>query len=91
MEKTETSARLNIPIDILRGENPTDIVQQDHPATRRVPKPMLNFKSFQPASSVIAGFKPMHMICKDLFAIDGVANMPFAEQYCTLAQPIRRV
>lgn len=39
-----------------RGETPV-IVRQNHRAVKRVTKPMLNFKSFQAAKSVLAGIE----------------------------------
>jgi hypothetical protein len=48
-----------------------DIVEQDHRAIKRVTRPMLNFKSFRCAGSVLAGVELMHMIRKGQFVIDG--------------------
>ena len=41
-----------------------NIVEQDHRAIKRVTRPMLNFKSFRAAKSVLAGIELMHMIRK---------------------------
>jgi len=49
-----------------------NIVEQDHRAIKRVTRPMLNFKSFRSAGSLLAGIELMHMIRKGQFAIDGV-------------------
>lgn len=43
---------------------PNNIVEQDHRAIKRVARPMLNFKSFQAARSVLAGVEFIHMIRK---------------------------
>ncbi|WP_422583101.1 hypothetical protein [Polaromonas sp.] len=41
-----------------RGETPVPvIVRQDHRAVKRVTKPMLNFKLFQAAKSVLVGIE----------------------------------
>ena len=48
-------------------------------------EPMLNFKSFRAAGSVLAGIELIHMIRKGQFAIDGVEAMSFADQFSTLA------
>ena len=68
-----------------------NIVKQDHRAIKRVTRPMLNFKSFRSASSVLAGVELMHMILKSQFAIDGADEMSFADQFYALAGKIRPV
>jgi len=52
------------------------IVEQDHCLIKRVTKPMLNFKSFHCAGSLIAGIELIHMIRKDQFAMDRTMMMP---------------
>ena len=41
-----------------------NIDEQDHPAIKRIVRPMLGFKSFRCASSLLAGIETMHMIKK---------------------------
>ena len=41
-----------------------NIVKQDHRAIKRIVRPMLGFKSFRCASSLLAGVETMHMIKK---------------------------
>ena len=41
-------------------------VEQDHRAIKRVTKPMLNFKSFHAARSVLAGVELMHTVRRRL-------------------------
>ena len=41
-----------------------NIVEQDHRAIKHVTKPMLNFKSFRSAGSVLAGIELTHIIRK---------------------------
>jgi putative transposase len=62
-----------------------NIVEQDHRAIKRVTRPMLGFKSFRAASSVLAGVELMHMIRKGQFVIDGTTPMSFADQFYALA------
>lgn len=57
----------------------------------RVTKPMLNFKLFRSASSMLAGIELMHMIRKGQFGIDGADAMPFVDQFFTLAGMVRPV
>jgi putative transposase len=68
-----------------------NIVEQDHRAIKRVTRPMLNFKSFRAAASVLAGIELMHMIRKGQFAIDGAEGMSSADQFFALAGMIRSV
>ena len=62
-----------------------NIVEQDHRAIKRVTRPMLNFKSFRSASSVLAGIELINMIRKGQFAIDAADAMSFADQFSVLA------
>ncbi len=68
-----------------------NIVEQDHRAIKRVTSPMLNFKSFRSASSVLAGIELMHMIRKGQFAVGEAAPTSFADQFYALAGQIRPV
>ena len=67
------------------------IVEQDHRAIKRATKPMLNFKSFRAAGSVLAGIELIHMIREGQFAIDGAEAMSFADKFSRLAGMIRSV
>jgi len=79
------------PILVRQVKYLNNIVEQDHRAIKRVTKPMLNFKSFRAAGSILAGIELMHMIRKGQFAIDGVDAMSFAEQFSALAGMVRPV
>ena len=68
-----------------------NIVEQDHRAIKRVTRPMLNFKSFRAAGSVLAGIELIHMIRKGQFANGGAHAMSFAEQFSRLAGVVRPV
>ena len=68
-----------------------NIVEQDHRAVKRVTKPILNFKSFRCAASVLAGGELMHMISKGQFAIDGADAMSSTDQFYALAGLARPV
>jgi putative transposase len=74
-----------VPILVRQIKYLNNIVEQDHRAIKRVTKPMLNFKSFRAAGSVLAGLELIHMIRKGQFEIDGVEAMSFADQFSTLA------
>ena len=52
---------------------------------------MLNFKSFQAASCVLAGIELVHMIRKGQRIIKGANVMSFADKFYALAGKIRPV
>jgi len=63
-----------------------NIVEQDHRAVKRITKPMLGFKSFQSAKSILAGIELMHMIRKGQMVMEEADEMSFAEQFYALAR-----
>jgi len=64
-------------------------VEQDHRAIKRVTKPMLNFKSFRSARSVLAGIELMHMIRKGQLLLKGCGELSFTNQFDALAGRVR--
>jgi putative transposase len=74
-----------VPIEVRQVKYLNNIVEQDHRSVKRVTKPMLNFKSFDSARSVLAGIELMHMIRKGQLMIEGGDEMSFAEQFYALA------
>ncbi len=74
-----------IPIEVRQVKYLNNIVEQDHRSVKRVTKPMLNFKSFDSARSVLAGIELMHMIRKGQLMIEGGDEMSFADQFYALA------
>ena len=74
----------DMPIEVRQIKYLNNIVEQDHRAIKRVTKPMLNFKSFRSARSVLAGIELMHMIRKGQMA-EEENQMSFAEQFYALA------
>lgn len=60
------------------------IVEQDHRAVKRITRPMLGFKSFHAAASVLAGIELMHMIRKGQFTASG-AVISVTDQFYALA------
>jgi putative transposase len=80
-----------VPILVRQVKYLNNIVEQDHRAIKQVTRPMLNFKSFRAAGSVLAGIELIHMIRKGQFEIDGVEAMSFADQFSTLAGMVRSV
>ena len=85
------NAGRDVPILVRKVKYLNNIVEQVHRAIKRVTKPMINFKSFRAAASVLAGVELMHMIRKGQFAIDGADVMSFAEQFYALAGMVRPV
>ena len=68
-----------------------NIVEQDHRAIKRVTRPMLNFKSFRSAKSVLTGIELMHMIRKGQLLLEGGIELSFSDQFYALAGQIRPV
>ncbi|WP_017879646.1 IS6 family transposase [Janthinobacterium sp. CG3] len=83
------NAGRDVPIVVRQVKYLNNIVEQDHRAIKQVTRPMLNFKSFRSAGSVLAGIELMHMIRKGQFEIDGADAMSLAEQFFTLAGLVR--
>ena len=65
-----------------------NLVEQDHRAIKGVTKPMLNFKSFRTARSILAGIELMHMIRKGQLMLEGCIELSFANQFYALAGKI---
>ena len=84
------SGRQN-PIVVRQVKYLNNIVEQDHRAIKRITRPMLDFKSFLSAKSVLAGIELMHMIHKGQFMIAGINARSFADQFYALAGQIRPV
>jgi transposase-like protein len=51
-------------IELRRTKYLNNIVEQDHRAIKKIVQPMLGFKSFWSAASILAGIQTMHMIRK---------------------------
>jgi len=85
------NAGRDVPIVVRQVQYLNNIVEQDHRAIKRVIWPLLNFKSFRCAGSMLAGVELMHMIRKGQFAIGGAHAMSFAEQFYALAGQVRPV
>ena len=77
------------PIVVRQVKYFNNILEQDHQAIKRITRPMLNFKSFRSAKSVLAGIELMHMIRKGQFMIAGANARSFADQFYALAGKIR--
>lgn len=85
------NAGREVPILVRQVKYLNNIVEQDHRAIKRVTRPMLNFKSFRSAGSVLAGIELMHMIRKGQFAVNDASPMSFAGQFYALAGQVRPV
>jgi len=83
------NAGRTVPILVRQVKYLNNIVEQDHRVIKRVTRPMLNFKSFRAAGSVLAGIELIHMIRKGQFTIDGPDRMSLADQFYTLAGMVR--
>ena len=66
-----------------------NMVEQDHRAIKRMTRPMLGFKSFRAARTILAGIELMHMLRKGQLKLVGCENMSFADQFYALAGVVR--
>jgi putative transposase len=80
-----------MPILMRQVKYLNNIVEQDHRAIKPATRPILNFKSFRSAGSVLASIELMHMIRKGQFAMDGAEAMSIANQFSALAEMVRQV
>jgi putative transposase len=62
-----------------------NVVEQDHRAVKRITRPMLGFKSFDAAQSMLSGIELMHMLRKDQWAGGAEQGLTAAEQFYALA------
>ena len=85
----EINARGKVPIIVRQVKYLNNIVEQDHRAIKRITKPMLNFKSFRAARSILAGIELVHMIRKGQLMLQGCSELSFADQFYALAAQIR--
>ena len=85
----EINAQGKVPIIVRQVKYLNNIVEQDHRAIKRITKPMLNFKSFRAARSILAGIELMHMIRKGQLMLQGCSELSFADQFYALAGQIR--
>jgi transposase-like protein len=77
------NAERSTPIKVRRNKYLNNIVEQDHRAIKRIIKPMMGFKDFRCARSILAGIELMHMIRKGQMNDDGFAKTA-AEQFYSL-------
>ena len=87
----EINARGESQVVIRQVKYLNNLVEQDYRAIKRVSRPMLNFKSFRTARSILAGIELMHMIRKGQLMLKGCIKLPFADQFYALAGKIRPV
>jgi putative transposase len=63
-----------------------NIVEQDHRAVKRVPRPMRGFKSFDAAQGTLTGIELMHMLKKTPLVVEaGGEGLTTAGQFYALA------
>jgi transposase-like protein len=82
---------MEVPMIIRQVKYLNNIVEQVHRAVKLITKPMLGFKSFNAAKSVLSGSELMHMIRKGQSHFAGSEELSFADKFYTLAGEIRSV
>lgn len=80
-----------VPIFVRQITYLNNLVEQDHRAIKRVTQPMLNFKAFHSATSVLASIERMHMIRKGQMILEAQSQLSFADQFYALAGKLRQV
>jgi putative transposase len=80
-----------VPILMRQVKYLNNIVEQDHRAIKPVTRPILNFKSFRSAGSVLASIELMYMIRKGQCEMDGAEAMSIADLFSALAGTVRPV
>ena len=81
----------DVPIVVRQIKYLNNIVEQDHRAIKRITTPMLNFKAFHSATSVLAGIELVHMIRKGQMISEAESQLSFADQFYALAGKLRQV
>jgi transposase-like protein len=74
-----------VDIELRRIKYLNNIVEQDHRAIKRIFRPMLGFKSFWSASSILAGIETMHIIRKGQLDCPNAEDSSPASQFYSLA------
>jgi putative transposase len=72
-------------IELRRIKYLNNIVEQDRRAIKRIVRPMMGFKSFWSAASILAGIETMHMITKGQLDCLGCQVVSAADQFYSLA------
>ena len=78
-------AALAVPIELRQVKYLNNRIEQDHRAIKRIVRPMLGFKSFACARSIISGIETMHMIKKGQLKNQKGTAASAASQFYSLA------
>ncbi|WP_090811895.1 IS6 family transposase [Paraburkholderia tuberum] len=79
------NAERETPIKIRQAKYLNNIVEQDHRAIKRRTRPMLGFKDFSSARTLLSGIELMHMIAKGQMRDSGKLKPSAARQFYSLA------
>jgi transposase-like protein len=72
-------------IELRQSKYLNNVVEQDHRAVKRRVRPMLGFKTFDTAASLIAGIETVHMIKKGQLGCPGGLAFSAADYFYSLA------
>jgi putative transposase len=78
-------AALTVPIELRQIKYLNNRIEQDHRAIKRIVRPMLGFKSFACARTLISGIETMHMIKKGQLGGHKGTAASAANQFYSLA------
>jgi len=74
-----------VTIELRQSKYLNNLVEQDHRAIKRRVRPMMGFKSFRCAASLIAGIELMHMIKKGQLSCSAGLTVSDADRFYSLA------
>ena len=74
-----------VSIELRQSKYLNNLVEQDHRAIKRRVRPMLGFKTFATAASLIAGIEVMHMVNKGQLRCPGGLAFSAADHFYSLA------
>jgi putative transposase len=80
------NADREVPIKVRQSKYLNNVVEQDHRAIKRIVRPMLGFKSFRCARTILGGIELMRMLAKGQMKWDDGRLRPVAEQFYDLAK-----
>ncbi|MGO4156986.1 IS6 family transposase [Cupriavidus sp. YAF13] len=81
----DINAEQEAPIAIRQVKYLNNIVERDHRAIKRQTRPMLGFKDFRCARTLLGGIELMHMIAKGQMQCHEGSNPSAADQFYALA------
>ena len=77
--------QIGVEIELSQSKYLNNLVEQDHRAIKRITRPMMRFKAFGSARTIIASIETMHMIKKGQLGCSSGKTVSAADQFYALA------